>query len=268
MYNIFDIHVHIYPDAIAEKACETLGQFYNFKTQCAGTYDDFILQATDMNLKGFLTFSVAMNPKNVESINNKTVQLVTNATDRGFQAIGYMAIHHDFPGIKTEVERCIGMGLRGVKIHPDFQRIDIDSPKLMELYESIEGRIPIIVHLGDERPEFRYSEPIKLMNVLDKFPNLEVIATHMGGYRNWDQAEKHLFGRPNVWYDASSFFWAVNPDEAVKIIRAAGTDRVLYGTDYPVMPLTSYLDLFMKCNLTEQEREDILYNNAKRFFGL
>ena len=267
-YNIFDIHVHIYPEAIAEKACENLGNFYNFDVRCNGTYDDFITRSTEMNMKGFLTFPVALNPAKLERINDLAAENVRNACAAGFEAVGFMGMHQDYPDFAAEVDRCEKMGLRGIKIHPDCQEVDIDDPKLMKLYEIIEGRMPIVLHMGDDRPEYRYSEPAKLRRVLDKFPNLEVIATHMGGYQAWNEAENFLFGRPNVWYDASSFLWAVTPDEAVRLMRAGGTDRVLYGTDYPVMQLKEYFDLFMECPLTEQEREDILYNNAKRLLNL
>lgn len=268
MYKIFDSHVHIYPESIAEKACENLGLFYNVKVLGKGTYDDYIMQAEALGQKGFLIFSVATNPKNVEHINDMNADLVRQSIEKGYQTVGFMAMHQDYPDYKSEIERCIKMGLRGVKIHSDFQQIDIDSPQLIKLYEIIEGRIPIVLHMGDDRPEYRFSEPKKLAHVLDMFPNLEVLATHMGGYLAWDEAKHFIFGRPNVWYDASSFFWAVTPEKAVEIIRAAGTDRVMYGTDYPLMPIKDYYDLFMKCDLTEQEREDILYNNAKRFLSL
>jgi len=267
-YNIFDIHVHLYPESIAEKACENLGNFYSFDVRGAGTFTDFTTQASEVDLKGFLTFPVALNPAKLENINNIAAENVRKAREMGLEAVGFMAMHQDFPDFAAEVDRCEKMGLCGIKIHPDCQRVDIDDPKLMKLYEIIEGRMPIVLHMGDDRPEYRYSEPIKLKRVLETFPNLEVIATHMGGYQAWNEAEDYLFGRPNVWYDASSFLWAVTPEEAVRLMRAGGTDRVMYGTDYPVMPLKEYFDLFMKCPLTEQEREDILYNNAKRLLKL
>ena len=267
-YNIFDIHVHLYPESIAEKACENLGRFYDFHVHCDGTYKDFTTRAADMKMKGFLTFPVALNPLKVEHINDMAMENVLKARELGFEAVGFMGMHQDYPDFKAEVDRCEKMGLQGIKIHPDCQRVDIDDPKLMKLYEIIEGRMPIVLHMGDDRPEYRYSEPVKLKNVLETFPNLEVIASHMGGYQAWNEAENYLFGRPNVWYDASSFLWAVTPEEAVRLMRAGGTDRVLYGTDYPVMPLKEYFDLFMECDLTEQEREDILYNNAKRLLKL
>lgn len=268
MYKIFDIHVHTYPEKIAEKACENLGHFYNFDVQCKGIYEDLKTQCVENNVSGFLTFAVVLNPKNVESINNTTAQTIAHAHEDGLNSVGFMSMHQDFEHFGSEVDRCEKMGLRGVKIHPDFQQVDIDSPKLLPLYEIIEGRMPIVFHMGDDRPEYRYSEPQKLANILDMFPKLEVIATHMGGYLAWEDAERYLYGRPNVWYDISSVLWAITPEHAAELVRKAGTERVLFGTDYPVMPLEDYIGLFMKLPLNEREREDIFYNNAQRLLGL
>ena len=155
-----------------------------------------------------------------------------------------------------------------MKIHPDIQRLDLLDPKMYELCEIIEGRMPLFLHMGDNRPQYRYSEPKKLAKLLDRFPKLEVVAAHLGGYMAWDEAQAELAGRPNVWYDTSSALWAMTPERAVELIHAYGADRVMYGTDYPVKEPAGELSRFMKLELTEQERQDILYNNAKRFLKI
>ena len=71
-----------------------------------------------------------------------------------------------------------------------------------------------------------------------------------------------------MWYDTSSALWAMTPERAVELIHAYGSDRVMFGTDYPVKNLDDELSRFMRLELSEQEREDILYNNAKRFLKL
>ena len=139
---------------------------------------------------------------------------------------------------------------------------------MYELCEIIEGRMPLYLHMGDPRPEYRFSEPKKLAKLLDRFPKLEVAAAHLGGYGAWDEAERELAGRPNVWFDTSSSLWAMTPERAVELIHAYGSDRVMYGTDYPIKEQSDELSRFFKLDLTEKEREDILYNNAKRFLRL
>ena len=160
------------------------------------------------------------------------------------------------------------MGLRGVKIHPDIQGVDIDDPKMLTLYEIVAGRMPVYFHIGDDRPQYRFSEPRKLARVLKMFPKLEVVAAHLGGYRAKDEALEYLAGKPNVYYDTSSALWYQSPEEASDTIHKLGAENVMFGTDYPVMNPASELLLFSRLTLTDQEREDILWNNAIRFLKL
>lgn len=268
MYKIFDAHTHTYPEAIAEKAVIGLGNFYNFEVKGKGTYDDLEKQTEGCDVRGFLLFSVATNAHQVTAVNDSIAALTALSRSHGYKSIGYAGMHQDFPDYRAELERCRAMGLRGVKIHPDIQRMDILSPEMYRLCELLEGDMPLFLHMGDSRPEYRYSEPKKLARLLADFPNLTVVAAHLGGYRAWDEAEAYLYGRLNVWYDLSSALWAMPPEKAGRLIRGCGTDRVMFGTDYPVVTAAEYLDLFLKVDLSESERRDILYNNAARFFGL
>ena len=268
MYKIFDIHTHTYPEAISAKAVTSLNAFYNFVCEGEGTYKDLERNCVAHNVRGMLLFSVATNPHQVEKVNDSIAALAKKSCEDGFETVGFMGIHQDYPDFRKEVERAESIGLRGVKIHPDIQGIDIDDKRMMELYEVIEGRMPLYLHMGDPRPEYRFSEPRKLARVLDRFPKLEVVAAHLGGYGAWDEAADYLSGRPNVWYDTSSALWAMTPEKAEYLIHKFGADRVMFGTDYPVKNTAGELERFLKIELSEVEREDILYNNAKRFLKL
>jgi predicted TIM-barrel fold metal-dependent hydrolase len=138
----------------------------------------------------------------------------------------------------------------------------------MRLYEVIEGRMAISIHMGDSRPQYQFSQPEKLARICDKFPKLKVIAPHLGGYLSWKQAEFYLYGRPNVWYDTSSALHFLPPETGLYYIRACGIDKVIFGTDYPCVSLETSLNTFFKCDLTEEERADILYYNAKKFLSV
>ncbi len=274
MYKVFDIHTHTYPDAIAEKAVRNLEAFYDFKgvhgfyVEGKGTYSDLESQAPAHNVRGFLLFSVATNAHQVPKVNDSIAALAEKSRAQGYETVGFAGIHQDYPDFEGEIERILSLGLRGVKIHPDIQQIDIDSPRMMELCEIIEGRIPLYLHMGDNRPQYRFSEPKKLVHLLERFPKLEVVAAHLGGYSAWNEAVGLLAGRPNIWYDTSSAIWAMTPEKAAELIHAYGADRVMFGTDYPVKNTAGELERFMKIELSEQEREDILYNNAKRFLKI
>jgi len=268
MTRIFDIHTHTYPEAIADRAVVSLGKFYDFVPEGKGAYADLAAHAPASSVRGFLLFSVATNAHQVEKVNSSIAALVQKSREEGFLSAGFAGMHQDFPDFEAEINRASSLGLQGVKLHPDIQGIDIDDPKLFPLYEILEGRMPVYFHMGDNRPQYRFSEAKKLRRVLDLFPKLQVIAAHLGGYRAHGEALEYLAGHPNVWYDTSSSLWWCSPEEASAMIGKLGYDRVMFGTDYPVKQPETELEYFNRLTLTDAQREDILWNNAVRFLQL
>lgn len=266
MVPVFDAHAHAYPDGIAQRAVENLCDFYRFCASGDGTFGDLAAHA-DATLKGFLLFSVATTPHQVPRINDFIAARIQEACKRGFQAIGFGGMHQDFPDKAKEVDRLIGLGLRGIKIHPDIQGVAIDDPRMMELYEIIEGRIPVYFHTGDDRPQYPFSHPKRILTILDRFPKLQVISAHLGGYRQWDDALA-LAGHPQIWYDTSSSLWSLPEADSARLIRKLGVHRIFFGTDYPLKYPEDELTMFRKVPLTEEEQSLILYENAREFFGL
>lgn len=267
-YKIIDTHTHTYPETIAAKATENLGHFYNFTVHSAGTHSDLENQAKECGYAGFFLFCVATNAHQVCKVNDSVAALCELSRAHGFIAEGFAGIHQDYDDFEAEVERCRKMGLHGVKLHPDIQGIDVNSPRLMPLYEILDKKsMKLYLHAGDPRPEYPFSQPRKIAEVAKAFPSLKITAAHFGGYGVWSEAEEYLYGLDNVWYDCSSALWAMSPEEAGRLTRKCGYDKMMFGTDYPILPLSEYLDLFMKIDLTESQRERIFFDNAMEFLG-
>ena len=149
-FPIFDIHTHTYPERIAEKACTNLGAFYEFIVQGKGTYADLESSAIPYHVKGFLLFSVATNAHQVPKVNDSIAELVKLSRSHGFETVGFAGMHQDYPDFAGELDRVEALGLCGVKIHPDIQEVDIDDPRMLRLYELVEGRMPVYFHIGDK----------------------------------------------------------------------------------------------------------------------
>ncbi|MBR4467280.1 MAG: amidohydrolase family protein, partial [Clostridia bacterium] len=167
---------------------------------------------------------------------------------------------------ERDVEEILKLGLKGVKLHHDFQGFGIDDRRCMRLYEICEGRLPVLMHTGDNR--YDYSNPNRLKPVLEAFPDLTVIGAHLGGWSIWEQAANELCGFGNFYVDSSSSLYALTPEKAKELIRMYGADRVLYGDDFPMWPPAEELERFRKLGLTEQEQELILCRNAEKIFGI
>ena len=94
-----------------------------------------------------------------------------------------------------------------------------------------------------------------------------MIAAHLGGHSQWREALNCLIGK-NLYLDTSSAIRYMEKDFALKLIRQHGTQKVVFGTDYPITYHDEELEAFYQLDLTPEEREDILYNNAVRLLGL
>lgn len=256
-----DVHAHIFPGKIRDKAVASIGHFYDIHMDAKGSPDDLLQQGSKIGTVAYVVHSVATLPRQVQHIND----FISQQMQEHKEFIGYATLHPFMEDVEGEIERAIEMGLKGIKIHPDFQQFDIDDEAAMYMYEKLEGRLPVICHMGDEVK--RYSAPKKLAKVIEAFPDLKIIAAHMGGYSEWEDAEKYVIGK-NVWVDTSSTLFALAPEKVVDLIHKHGVDRVLFGTDYPMWRPDEELERFMKMDLTEEEREKILWKNAAEFLDL
>ncbi len=269
MFKVFDVHTHTYPEQIASKACISLGNFYDFKVKGKGTYADLESQAAENNVCGYLLFSVATNAHQVEKVNTSIADLAKLSRSHGFKTVGFAGMHQDYPDFEGEIIRTRSLGLKGVKIHPDIQGINIDDKKLFPLYDILETLgMPIYLHMGDNRPQYRYSSADKLLNVLREFPRLKAVAAHLGGYKSWDESVPLLAGHENIMYDTSSALWAMTPKRAKEIIDALGYENIMFGTDYPVVNTKEELERFFKIDLSDDIREKILWSNAANYLGI
>ena len=267
MYKIFDIHTHIYPEAIAEKAVTNLNHFYDFVCEGKGTLADISESSRLGRVAGCLLLGVATNEKQVGHVNEYLAEACRNYSTEDFRMLAFACVHQDTANMPALVDQIEALGLRGFKIHPDIQRVNIDDERLYPLYEAIEDRLPICFHMGDDREEYQFSTIERLVKIKKRFPKLEVLAAHLGGYRTWDKSYL-LAEHDRVWFDASSALWAITPEYATELVKQLGADRVMFGTDYPVAYAESELERFFALDLTEDERRAILYGNAARFLNL
>lgn len=258
---IIDMHAHIFPEKIAQKAVEAIGTFYQAPMQGNGTISDLIKSGSSIGVGKYLIHSTATRAEQVSAINT----FIAAAQNSNNCLIGFGTLHPDMKDIDSEINRIISLGLKGIKLHPDFQGFNIDDEKMLPTYNALEGKLPLLTHMGD--PAKTSSHPKRLAGILDMFPSLTVIAAHLGGYMMWDESIEHLVGR-NVYFDTSSSLFILSPEKAVDIIKNHGIEKVLFGSDYPMWSHKEELKRFDKLGLSEKERSMILYENACRLLNI
>ena len=263
-YKVIDAHCHIYPEKIVDKAVPATDRFYDVKSACRGTVSDLIEIGCGAGVDTFIVQSVATTPKQVNSINEFIAYEVSQNKDK---LVGLGTLHPDSENLAEDVKHLMELGLKGVKLHPDIQAFKIDDYRCLKIYELCEANgLPILMHTGDNR--YDYSNPNRLIPVLDIYKDLTVIGAHMGGWSIWDEASKQLADKPNLYVDCSSSFYYLSLDTAKEIIKRYGTDKVLFGTDYPMWSPKAELDTFFSLELSDEDNRRVLSENAKRVFNI
>ncbi len=261
---IINAHAHIYPDKIAAKATETIGVFYDIKMRMpAGTPERLLLDGSEIGTSRYVVHSVATTAHQVRSINEFILREVKDHPE----FIGFITLHQDLSEqeVFSEVEWAIANGMKGIKLHPDFEKFNIDDECAEKFYRAASGRLPILFHVGDDRYDF--SNPERLVRMAEKYPELNFIAAHFGGYRCWDMASVYQ-GLSNVYFDTCSSLMFISPERAKEIIDMLGADKFFFATDFPMWDSKSEMERFNEIPLTEEEREMILAGNIKRLLGV
>ena len=259
---IIDIHTHVYPDDIAQKATDSVQEFYQIGDRTMdGTVSMLLDRGGQAGISQYVILPVAIRSDRVQGINNFIHQ--TAAAHDCFVAFG--TVHAAMEGLTDEVKRVLDMGLKGIKMHPDSQRFAIDDPRLFPMYESLRGRAPVLLHMGDRR--YNYSHPVKLRRVLELFPGLDAIAAHFGGYSMYDTAYE-LLKDTNCIMDVSSSMMFMAPGEAERYINLYGAERMAYGTDYPMWDPVGEVEHFLRLRLTPGQLEQIAHKTAERILKL
>ena len=257
-----DIHAHVFPENVAAKVVSQLEEYYSLKWQGSGVFPDLVKSMEEANVDRTIIFSPATKATQVVAIND----YISSLCRQNGRFYGFGTLHPDFPDIEQELARFASLGLRGLKIHPEFQQFYIDDPKMDRIYRAVGGSMPILIHMGDETLD--YSAPERLAKVMDRMPELVFIAAHFGGYCRWDEAEKHLFGRKNLYIDTSSCFHKISYAEGRRMIRLHGADKVLFASDYPMTRAAKAIEEVLQMALTEEENQLIFYKNAEKLLGI
>ncbi len=261
---VIDAHCHIYPDKIAQKASHATGAFYTLPMTYSGTVKELSEQGEKAKIDKFIIQSVATTPKQVSSINRFIAETVKNEPDKFF---GLGTLHPESENIKKDVEELISLGLGGVKLHPDIQKFKLDDYRCLKIYELCEQyKLPVLIHTGDNRYDF--SNPNRLIPILEIYTDLTVIGAHFGGWSMWEEATEKLHKFKNFYVDTSSSFYALSDERVKNIISLYSTDRVMFGTDYPMWEMKPEIDRFNSLNYGKEDTEKMLYLNALRIFNI
>ena len=260
---IVDVHTPVYPDKISQKATESVGQFYNIPMEALeGSVGRLMALREGTDITHNVVCSVAVKPATVTSIND----FISRSCSEWEGLIGLAAMHQDFENPEAELIRAKELGLRGVKLHPDTQRANMDDPRFLKVYEICERLgLALLVHCGDYRYDF--SHPSRVKRIIHEFPQLRVCAAHFGGWSVQDLALEYLEDE-NCFLDMSSSMRYLGPRRTRELCEIYGADRMMFGSDFPMWNPGSELEKFRALGFSEAEYEKMCWHNAERWLDV
>ena len=255
-----DVHTHAFHPKIAHKAVAHLNDFYDVQCAGNGTVEHLLERERAAGMDTCVVLCAATSPAQVIPANNHAIRL-----NREYDAVmAFGSIHPGFADWEAELARLKRAGLRGIKLHPDFQGFCLDDARLLPIFEAAQEDFIFLFHVGDDiTPRENPSCPYKLARLMDMFPRMRVIAAHLGGYRMWEHALIALgqHQHKNLWLDTSSVTPFVHAEELRYLLRAFPADRLLFGSDWPLYdPLEELERLRDMAGLSEAELERLLCN--------
>ena len=261
---VFDVHTHIYPDAIGPRVSAEMAAHAGLSRSYDGTRAGLEQCLAAAGIAGALNAPVATRPTQVDSIN------AWAATQNRWPVLSFGSIHPDTPDIPTTLRAVVAAGLRGIKLHPEYQAFAPDDPRLDQVWDTCRtlGLI-VLLHAGDDfafAPPCRAS-PASLARLVARWPGLVVIAAHMGGFRLWDDVERELAGAP-LLFDTSFGVGHMPDAQFLRLVGRHGAANILFGSDAPWDNPAATLAALRRLPLTADERRAILWGNAARLLSL
>jgi len=264
---IFDIHTHCFLDKLAPRAMESLSKNSNISPFCDGTMKGTIEKIDEAGIFGFAVLNIAVTAKQQKNVNDYAISI----NDYLNRVVSFGSVHPFSSDAINELDRLKANGIKGVKFHNEYQCFDIDDEKAYPVYEHcFKNGFTVLFHggvdIGYNNP--LRASPIKAINVAKTFHKYNFIMAHFGGYGCCEDVLKYLCDCPNVLVDTSFFRDFSTMEVAQKTIDAFTSKRVLFGTDCPWAYPKESVEKINSLKLTDLQKQDIFYNNAKNLLKI
>jgi predicted TIM-barrel fold metal-dependent hydrolase len=260
---IIDIHAHVFPDDVAAAAMPRLQEEADVEATYDGTLAGLLQEMDRAGIDVAVTQPVATKPSQVNGINEWA------SGTAGERIVPFGSLHPDTENPAAEVAKMASLGLRGVKMHPEYQAFRPDEDRMAPLYEAlIEADMIVLFHAGlDIAIPTDFGRPGAFARMLERWPDLTAILAHMGGWNLWDEVRACLLGAP-AYFDTSYAYGHMRDEDFLELVVGHGAERVLFGTDGPWADMSAEIRWLAELGMPPADLEAILGGNAERMLGL
>jgi uncharacterized protein len=264
MNKIIDIHTHAFPDKIVEKTMEYLENEADVEAALDGTLKSLINSMDKNGIQISVLASIATKISQFESI------LEWSGKIRSQRIIPFPSVHPYDPEYAKKLDVIKSRGFKGIKLHPYYQEFIINDRKLDTFYKQIEklGLI-ILFHTGFDIAfeKKRIADPVRIIDLKKRFPELKFIASHIGAWEDWDEVEKHILGK-EIYIDLAYSLNNSTLKNARDILLSHPKEYILFGSDSPWADQGEAIQQVRDVKLGTDIEEHIFYKNALRLLRI
>jgi predicted TIM-barrel fold metal-dependent hydrolase len=271
-----DVHVHLEPSADDSAAARAARKY--FGDSGAARDPQGLAEYYRSRRMGFVVFSVDERLSGRPQLPNDAV--ASFAAANADVAIAFASIdpNRGADGVREARELVSSGRVRGLKLHPPLQQFEPNARMAYPLYEVFaEARLPVLFHtghsgIGTGMPggagiRLKYGNPMPIDDVAVDFPEMPIILAHPS-FPWQDEAISICLHKPTVYIDLSGWSPKYFSPTLVQYANTLLKQKVLFGSDYPLLTPDRWLADLEKTGIREDVRPLILKENAVRLFGL
>lgn len=267
---VIDFHAHAFPDALAERSVAYLAAKAGIEHYSDGTCKGLTESAAGI-ADVCVVLPVVTKPSQFHSVNLFAKRIDSGEFDsERVRLRSFGGIHPDSKDVAGELKTIKELGLKGVKIHPDYQGTFIDDKKYLVIIEkAMELGLLVSVHAGLDLgfPDCTHCTPKRSRNMLHLTGATNVILAHMGGYAMWEEVADELVGEP-TYFDTGVVARSMDTTLATRIVKAHGADKILFATDSPWESYEASRDFVKNLRISDAEKSEIFGENAAKLLGI
>lgn len=278
---IIDFHTHVFPPQIKKNRSKYIDSdpcfaiLYSEKNAKLATADELIasMDKAGVDISIIVNIGWTTHELCVET-NDYILESIARYPQR---LIGFCTVQpHSYEAAIAEIERCAQEGIRGVgEMRPDIQLFDLGDNEVIEpLIEVIrKHKLILLTHasepVGHNYPGKGSIAPDMLYPFITNYPDLTIVCAHWGGglpfYALMPEVKQAM---NNVFFDTAASPFLYSPQIYKQVIQLVGAEKILFGSDYPLLAQSRLLEEIRTLDLPEETRNLILSGNAQRLLGI
>lgn len=268
---IIDFHTHAFPDKIAERTIQALANNSNNKPNTDGTVDGLLNAMERVEADVSVVLPVMTKASQFDSVTAFAISINQRFENQKRKIISFGGIHPDCDNVFKKLSFLKENGIKGVKIHPDYQGAFIDDERYIHILECAkELDLIVVTHSGID--DAYVNEPVRcsperVKKVIEKVGHRKFVLAHYGAHKQWQKALE-ILSDLDVYFDTAFCLHEIDKKTFLDILNKHGEDKILFGTDCPWREIKEDVEILKSFGLDNNVLDKIFYKNACSLLGI